>query len=172
MALYDVTATGFFQCRGSGGQFLPKQSFALTYQFELSSPDEEIGDELYALIDQDAPDGCVSISGVSTSRTPSIVGPGVDHGLGDSPPDGRPTGEPGQLVTVYAIVACEDSQTGQILFRTIRVDVLWDATVDAVIAELYAAAEGMTQSSGGDYPCEVISIQVTAPAYFQYLTVA
>ena len=171
MAMYDVTATGFYQCRGPGGLFLPKQPFTKTYQFDLSGPDDDVSDELYALLDADAPDGCVSISGVSTSRAPSAYGPGVDAGLGESPPDDRPTGTPGQLVTIYATVACEDQNDGEVYYRTIRADVLWDATVDEVIEALYATAEGMDVCSSGGRNGTILGITVTAPAYFQYLTV-
>ena len=171
MPMYDITATGRYQCQGDGGRYLAAVDFSETVQFELSSPDDDIGDELYAVLAGILPVNCRVLSGLSVLRAPSAYGPGVDAGLGESPPDDRPTGTPGQLVTIYAAVALEYIDTGEVYYRTIRTDVLWDATVDEVIEVLFAAADTMVNYLPAAYPYNILGITITAPAYFQYLTV-
>lgn len=172
MPSYDVTATIRYQCRDDAGHYLPIEQTVKTYQLDAPGADELDYDLLYSLIDADLPDTCVSRTITGLTVAPSAYGPGVDEGIGESPPDDRPTGTPGQLVTVYATVALENTEDGSIVYRTIRVDVFWDITVGDLIAALYEAAEAMIAAEPSKYPYIILGITITAPAYFQYLTVA
>jgi hypothetical protein len=168
MPFYDIHVTGSYKCKNAKGQFTKSQAFDRTITVEMNSPDDDAGLQIFSQLDQDAPDNCVS---TSYSRGASIPAAYDPYG---PPPGESPTGDtgvdttPGQIITFYGLARYVFPGGGDDCYRTVRVDESSTSTVAVVMAALQAAAEAIgiegDSCSGGVYD----SVQLIAPAYYQY----
>lgn len=170
MQTYTVTASVRLQCRGDNNRFLPAENRQYSYDFQLESPDSEYTDALFYLLEQDLPEGCRVLGGVSTTISPAAFAPpspDIGEGQGASFPI---VDDVGQLVTIY-YVAIFDCGDGFLDYRTGRVDVPITATRDSMLDDIRGDIVRMMSAGANPvYDCTYTSFQVTAPAYYQYLT--
>lgn len=170
MPMYTIDATVRMQCRGPGNRFLPVETRQYSYNFDLSSPDDDYTDELFAFLAGDLPDGCRVVGSISTLISPAAFAPPPGE-IGDAGDISTPTVDDiGQLVTIYA-VAIFDCHDGYLDYRTVRVDVPVTATRDQLLDSIRGAvAQMILHGVNPVYECTYVSFRITAPAMYQYLT--
>lgn len=160
MPLFDVTVSGKYKCHGAKGYF-EYRDFNTTYTFEMANENEDIRDEIHALLQLDAPADCVENS---------YHVDGIFEHFGDDLIGGGGPIEPGpaQTITVYATVACDNCRGG-VAYHTIRTDVLSTDTRDNVLKQVWEVAVLKLVTGCPESYCEeVLSIEITAPFYYAY----
>lgn len=167
--MYTVTASVRMQCRDQNNRFMSAETRQYSYNFDLNSADEDYTDQLFALVENDLPDGCRVLGGISTAIAPAAFSTELPLASDGAPIYGPTVDNAGQLITIYAVMVlqCRGEETE---YRTVLADVPITATRDEVLDAIHAAiASAIANGSSSLYDCRYAGFTVTAPAMYQYL---